>query len=79
MMRYTSVVWSISIMLLMFNLIQSSSKNRQRSKELSSYDEEFLDKTIDVSDKDDSSQESLLESFEDVNNKRKHSAGTQNI
>ena len=79
MMRYTSVVLFISIMLLMFNLTQSSSENRQQSKELGSYDEEFLDKTIDVSDKDDSSQESLSESFEDVNNKRKPSAGTQNI
>ena len=78
-MRYSSVLLFISIRLQMFNLIHSSTKINNYSKELRSYDEESSDKTIDVSVRDVSSQESALESVEDNRNNRKRSVGRYNI
>ena len=79
MMRYTFVLLFISILLQMFNLIQSTSKHHKHSKELDSYDEESSDKTIDVSERDDSTQESAPESMEDDKYKRKYRVGKYNI
>ena len=75
MMRYSLILLFISILLQMFILIQSSTKNHKHSKELDSYDVESLDKTIDVSVEDDSSQESAPESVEDNRNDRKRRVG----
>ena len=79
MMRYSSVLLFISTLLQTFNLIHSSTKIHKHSKELDSYDEESSDKTIDVSVRDDSSQESAPESVEDNRNNRKRSVGRYNI
>ena len=79
MMKYTFVLLFISILLQMFNLIQSSTKNHKYSKELDSYYEESSDKTIDVSERDDSTQESASESMEDDKYKRKSRVGKYNI
>ena len=48
----------------MFYIMQSSTEHNQHSKESELYDEESLDKTIDESHKDDSSQESSSKSTE---------------
>ena len=62
MIRYTSILLFIFVLLPMSNLIISSSENHKRSKELDSYDYDYdydydySDETIDVSDKGDSIQ-----------------------
>ena len=79
MMKYTFVLLFISILLQMFNLIQSFTKTHKYSKELDSYDEESSDKTIHVSERDDSTQESAPKSMEDHKYKRKSRVGKYNI
>ena len=79
MMRCTFLLMFISILLQMFNLIQSSAKTHKYSKEFDSYDEESSDKTIDVSERDDSTLESAPKSMEDDKYKRKSRVGKYNI
>ena len=79
MMKYAFVLLFISILLQKFNLVQSFTKNHKYSKELDSYDEESSDKTIDVSERDDSTQDSAPGSMEDDKNKRKSKVGKYNI
>ena len=79
MMRYTFVLMFVFILLQMFNSIQSSTKNYKYSKELDSYDEESSDKTIDVSERDDSTKESAPESIEGDKYQRKSRVGKYNI
>ena len=54
-MQFTSVSLFILIVFQVFYIMQSSTEHNQHSKESELYDEESLDKTIDDSDKDDSS------------------------
>ena len=79
MMKYAFFLLFISLLLQMFNLVQSFTKNHKYSKELDSYDEESSDKTIDVSKRDDSTQESASKSMEDDKYKRKSRVGKYNI
>ena len=78
-MQYTSVFLFVSILLQMFCLIKSSTENHIPSREFGSYDEESFDKTIDVSDKNDITQESAQESKEDERYNRRPNMGKYSI
>ena len=79
MIKCTFVLLFICILLQMFNHIQSSAKIRKYSKESESYDEKSSDKTIDVSERDDSTKESAPESIEGDKYQRKSRVGKYNI
>ena len=65
MARYTSVKLFMCIQFHISYLIQLSSEHDKYSKESESYDEEFLDTTIDVSDRDDSDEKTVPTSYKD--------------
>ena len=67
MIRYTSVVLSISILLLLIDLIHLSSEYEKHSTESVLHDDYSLDRTIDVTDQEVSNQESTSKSSEEEN------------
>ena len=67
MIRYTSILLTLSIILIMINLIQLSSEYEKHSTESELYDDYSLDRTIDVTDREDRKQvdkDNALESYE---------------
>ena len=67
MIRYTYILLFISIVLIMINLIQLSSEYEKHSTESELYDDYSLDRTIDVTDREDKNQvnkDNASESYE---------------
>ena len=67
MIRYTSVLSSIFILIIMINLTQLSSEHETQSSKSELYDDYSLDRTIDVTDQEVSNQESTSKSSEEEN------------
>ena len=65
MIRNTSVVLFISILLIMIDLIQLSSDYEKHSTESELHNDNSLDRTIDVTDREDRKQESASKSLEE--------------
>ena len=78
MIRYTSILLTISILLLMIDLIHLSSEYEKYSTESEIYDENYLDRTIDVTDKEDRNKESASKSLEEEINGQSLSVGQKN-
>ena len=65
MIRYTSVLLFISIVLTMIDLIQLSSEYEKHSTDSELYDEYSLDRTIDETDQEDRKPESASKLLEE--------------
>ena len=65
MIRNTSVLLFISILLIMIDLIQLSSEYEKDSTESELHNNYSLDRTIDVTDREDRKQESASKSLEE--------------
>ena len=78
MIRYTSILLTISILLLMIDLIHLSSEYEKYSTESEIYDENYLDRTIDVTDKEDRNKDSASKSLEEEISSHNPSVGDKN-
>ena len=78
MIRYTSVQLLISILLLMIDVIYLSSEYEKYSTDSELFDDYSLDRTIDVTDREDRKQESASTSLEEENIGQRPSVGEKN-